>query len=65
LCGFQYEGHTPNDEKVVFKDNEGVDMENQFLALKKSKNKILAEADQQEDQLFDIRDFYNCGLDED
>jgi hypothetical protein len=40
-------------------------MENQYLSLKKSKNRILAEADQQEDQLFDIRDFYNCGLDED
>jgi hypothetical protein len=40
-------------------------MENQFLSLKKSKNKILGEADQQLDQLFDIRDFYNCELDED
>jgi len=38
-------------------------MEDQFLALKKSKNKILVEADQQEDQPFDVRDFYNCGLD--
>jgi hypothetical protein len=38
-------------------------MEDQFLGLKKSKNKILVEADQQEDQLFDVRDFYNCGLD--
>jgi hypothetical protein len=40
-------------------------MESQYLSLKKSKNRILAEADQQLDQLFDIRDFYNCGLDED
>ena len=40
-------------------------MEDQFLALKKSKNKILVEADQQEDKLFDIRDFYLSGLDED
>ncbi len=21
LCGFQYEGHNPNDENIVFKDN--------------------------------------------
>ena len=40
-------------------------MENQFLGLKKSKNRTLAEADQQLDQIFDIRDFYNCGFDED
>jgi hypothetical protein len=40
-------------------------MEDQFLGLKKSKNRTLAEADQQEDQLFDIRDFYPSGLDED
>ncbi len=40
-------------------------MESQYLSLKKSKNRILAEADQQLDQLLDIRDFYNCGLDED
>lgn len=38
-------------------------MENQYLSLKKSKNRIVGEADKQEDQLFDIRDFYNCGLD--
>ncbi len=65
LCGFQYEGHNPDAERVIIKDKEGVDMENQFLSLKKSKNRILGEADQQEDQIFDIRDFYNCGLDED
>jgi len=47
LCGFQYEGHSPNDEKIVFKDKEGVDMEDQYLSLKKSKNRILSEADQQ------------------
>jgi hypothetical protein len=38
-------------------------VENQFLSLKKSKNRTLGEADQQEDQLFDIRDFYHSGLD--
>lgn len=40
-------------------------MENQFLGLKKSKNRTLGEADQQEDRIFDVRDFFNCGLDED
>lgn len=38
-------------------------MECQYLALKKSKNRTLGEADQQEDQYFDVRDFYNCELD--
>jgi len=26
LCGFQYEGHNPDDEIVLIKDKEGVDM---------------------------------------
>ena len=47
LCGFQYEGHNADDEIIVIKDNEGVNMEDQFLNLKKCKNKALGEADQQ------------------
>lgn len=26
LCGFQYEGHNPDDEIVIIKDKEGIDM---------------------------------------
>lgn len=55
LCGFQFEGHNPNDRVVVIKDKEGVDMEEQFLTLKKTKNKALGEADMQEDELLDPR----------
>jgi hypothetical protein len=65
LCGFQYEGHNPDDEIVVIKDKEGVDMEDQFLNLKKCKNKALGEADQQTDALLDLRTFYECRLDDD
>jgi len=50
LCGFQYEGHNHNDDHIiVIKDKEGVDMEDQFLNLKKCKNKALGEADMQND----------------
>lgn len=65
LCGFQYEGHNPDDEIIVIKDNEGVEMEDQFLNLKKCKNKALGEADQQEDAILDPRVFYECEMDED
>jgi hypothetical protein len=41
------------------KDNEGVEMEDQFLNLKKCKNKLLGEADQQTDRLIDLRVFYD------
>ena len=27
LCGFQYEGHNPDDEVIIIKDKEGVNME--------------------------------------
>ena len=65
LCGFVYEGHNPDDEIIVIKDNEGIDMEDQFLNLKKCKNKALGEADQQIDILLDPRVFYDCDVDED
>ena len=65
LCGFQYEGHNPDDEIIVIKDKEGVDMEDQFLNLKKCKNKALGEADTQEDAILDPRIFYECAEDED
>ena len=65
LCGFQYEGHNPDDEIMVIKDKEGVDMEDQFLNLKKCKNKALGEADQQIDELLDPRVFYENAQDED
>ena len=64
LCGFQYEGHNQDDEIVVIKDKEGVDMEDQFLNLKKCKNKALGEADQQTDVQLDVRTFYECHLDD-
>jgi hypothetical protein len=47
---------------MPIKDKEGVDMEDQFLGLKKSKNRVLGEADQQHDGLLDIRYFYLCNL---
>lgn len=40
-------------------------MEDQFLNLKKCKNKVLGEADQQIDILLDPRIFYDYTLDED
>ena len=40
-------------------------MEDQFLALKKSKNRALGQADTQEDMVIDLRDFYPSGLEED
>lgn len=40
-------------------------MEDQFLNLKKCKNKALGEADQQSDLLLDPRLFYDCNIDED
>lgn len=40
-------------------------MEDQFLNLKKCKNKALGEADQQEDAILDPRVFYECEMDED
>jgi hypothetical protein len=64
LCGFQYEGHNPDDEIIIIKDKEGIDMEDQFLNLKKCKNKALGEADQQIDVLLDPRVFYECAIDE-
>lgn len=65
MCGFQYEGHNPDDEIIIIKDKEGVNMEDQFLNLKKCKNKALGEADMQQDCLLDPRIFYECSLDED
>jgi hypothetical protein len=64
ICGFQYEGHNPDDEIVVIKDKEGVDMEDQFLNLKKCKNKALGEADQQIDVLLDPRVFFESQIDD-
>lgn len=49
----------------MLKDKEGIDMEDQFLNLKKCKNKVLGEADQQIDVLLDPRIFYDFTLDED
>lgn len=63
LCGFQYEGHNADDQIVVIKDKEGIDMEDQFLNLKKCKNKALGEADQQLDVLIDPRVFYEAQID--
>lgn len=60
LCGFQYEGHNPDDEIIVIKDKEGINMEDQFLNLKKCKNKALGEADTQQDIILDPRIFYEC-----
>lgn len=40
-------------------------MDGQFLSLKKTKNRALADADQQIDELLDVREFFDCGLDED
>jgi hypothetical protein len=40
-------------------------MEDQFLNLKKCKNKALGEADQQIDTILDPRVFYDCEVDED
>ena len=40
-------------------------MEDQFLNLKKCKNKALGEADQQTDSNLDPRVFYECEVDED
>jgi len=39
-------------------------MEDQFLNLKKCKNKALGEADQQIDVQLDVRTFYECHLDD-
>lgn len=65
LCGFQYEGHNPDDEIIVIKDKEGINMQDQFLNLKKCKNKALGEADTQHDEILDPRIFYECAEDED
>lgn len=40
-------------------------MEDQFLTLKKSKNRALREADKQEDSIIDLRDFYPSTMEED
>lgn len=50
---------------MPIKDKEGIDVEEQYLALKKSKNRTLGEADMQHDGLLDLRIFYPCGFDED
>ena len=50
---------------VEIKDKEGVSMDDQFLSLKKTKNRALADADHQIDELLDVREFFDCGLDED
>jgi hypothetical protein len=47
---------------MPIKDKEGIDMEDQYLGLKKSKNRALGEADQQHDGLLDVRNFYSSGL---
>jgi len=64
LCAFNYGGVTIEDE-VQIKDKEGINMQDQFLTLKKSKNRAIGEADQQEDLVIDLRDFYHCTEDED
>jgi hypothetical protein len=48
----------------VIKDKEGADMEDQFLNLKKCKNKALGEADQQIDELLDPRVFFESQIDD-
>ncbi len=55
MCGFTYEGHKAEEELVEIKDKEGIWMDNQFLSLKKTKNRALLEADIQIDQLLDVR----------
>lgn len=37
-------------------------MQEQFLGLKKSKNRALGEADAQQDTTIDLRDFYPSGI---
>jgi hypothetical protein len=46
------------------KDKEGINMHDQFLTLKKSKNQAIGEADKQQDTILDVRDFYNSHVDE-
>lgn len=50
---------------MEIKDHEGINMQEQFLTLKKSKNRAICEADQQEDAVIDLRDFYPSGMEED
>jgi hypothetical protein len=40
-------------------------MQDQFLTLKKSKNRAIGESDKQEDAIIDMRCFYQCEEDED
>lgn len=40
LCGFNY-GGIIMDEIIEIKDKEGIDMQDQFLTLKKSKNNAI------------------------
>jgi hypothetical protein len=40
-------------------------MQDQFLTLKKSKNRAIGESDKQEDAIIDMRGFYHCEEDED
>lgn len=65
LCNFHYEGHENQEDFIEIKDNEGIDMENEFLTLKKAKNRALGEPDVQEDTIIDMRVFFPSSMEED
>lgn len=63
LCGFNY-GGVITEEIIEIKDKEGINMHDQFLSLKKSRNQAIGETDQQQDEVIDVRDFYSCSTEE-